>query len=191
MPITPTTHSPLLRLLAVAATAALLLAALVLPAAAHGEHDRTSGQRGVALGRSAPGIGADLAAVRAATAQYHDVAVAIAAGYELASPCVGGPDGAMGYHYVNGSLMGQLDPTQPQALLYHPGPNGKLRLVGVEYIDPSGEGELFGQPFTDAVPDPANPGDYIPNAALHVWLWQANPAGMFAAYNPNLSCPTP
>jgi hypothetical protein len=157
----------------VAATAALLmLATVAAPAIAHDASASTD--RGQALGRSAPGVGAELARVRAATARYHDVEVALADGYELAS--------AMGYHFVNVGLVGQLDPARPQALLYHPAPNGRLRLVGVEYLSPVG-GELFGQPFADTSPP------FGPETALHVWLWQANPAGMFAAYNPSLSCP--
>ena len=24
--------------------------------------------------------------------------------------------------------------------------------------------------------------------ALHVWLWKSNPAGLFAPFNPNVSC---
>ena len=173
-------------------TAALLAVGLIAaPAAAHdGDHEET-GQRGQALGRIAPGIGAELAAARAATARYHDVEVAMEDGYVNTMRCVASPAGAMGIHFVNFDLVGgTLDPTQPQALLYLPGPNGQLRLVGVEYIDFSGQGALFGQGFTDAVPNPDPEIDgVIPNAALHVWLWQANPAGMFAAFNPNLSCP--
>jgi len=168
-----------------AITALLLLATLAAPALAHDDAAHAPTQRGQALGRSAPGVGAELALVRAATARYHDVEVAVAAGYEPVSPCVEdlGGAGAMGIHYLNPSLIGQLNPTLPQALLYLPAPNGRLRLVGVEYIYPAGQGQLFGQAFTDDVP---NVGDDV---ALHVWLWQANPAGMFAAYNPNLSCP--
>lgn len=169
----------------VAATAALLLVAtLAAPAFAHDDAAREPAQRGPAIGRSAPGLGAELARVRAATARYHDVEMALADGYAPASPCVedAGGAGAMGYHYVNVGLVGQLDAAQPQALLYHPAPNGRLRLVGVEYLSPVG-GELFGQRFADASP-------LGPETALHVWLWQANPAGMFAAYNPNLSCPS-
>jgi len=192
MPTSPTTHAPLLRFIAVGATAALLLAMLAGPAVAHGEHADDMGRRGVALGRTSPGIGADLAAVRAATARYHDVAVALADGYlDLTEGhCVEHPAGAgaMGIHYVNPGRLGS-DPAAPAALLYLPGPNGQLRLVGVEYIDFSGDGELFGQPFTDPVPHPMT-GVPVGNAGLHVWLWQANPAGMFAAFNPNLSCPT-
>jgi hypothetical protein len=166
-----------------AATIALLLSAtLATPASAHGGADHEPSQRGQALGRLAPGIGAELAQVRAATARYHDVEVALADGFALPpdSYCVAGPDGAMGYHYVNLDRVGQLDPTLPQVLLYVPTPQGDLRLVGVEYLSPGG-GELFGQPFTDGSP-------LGPDTALHVWLWQANPAGTFAAFNPNLSC---
>lgn len=188
MPTLQTTRTHGIRLLATTTAALLLLATLAAPALARGNHDSETSRRGQALGRMDPGIGAELAQVRAATARYHDVEVAEAAGYAPASPCVASPAGAMGYHYVNQGLL-HLDPTQPQALLYHPGPNGKLRLVGVEYLDFSGTGELFGQPFTDAVPDPRNPGEYLENAALHVWLWQVNPAGMFTAFNPSLSCP--
>ncbi len=170
-------------------TTLLLLATFAPPALAHDSapHDATSTEgnhRGQALGRSAPGLGAELARVRAATARYHRVEVAIAAGYAPASPCVEDPGGAgaMGIHFVNPGLVGQLDPTLPQALLYLPHDDGRLRLVGVEYLSPWG-GEVLGQQLADPSPP------FGPETALHVWLWQANPAGMFAAYNPNLSCP--
>ncbi len=174
-----------------AITALLLLATLATPALAHdgAPHDSAANertQRGQALGRGAPGLGAELARVRAATARYHRVEVALADGFVPASPCVEDPNGAgaMGIHFVNRARMGQLDPTLPQALLYLPHDDGRLRLVAVEYIYPAGQGQLFGQRFTDDVPDVGE------DVALHVWLWQANPAGMFAPYNPNLSCPT-
>lgn len=172
-----------------AITALLLLTTLATPALAHdgAAHDRAANertQRGQALGRSAPGIGAELALVRAATARYHRVEVALADGFVQGSPCVEDPNGAgaMGIHFVNRARVGQLDPTLPQALLYLPAPNGRLKLVGVEYLSPWG-GEVLGQTLADASP-------LGPDTALHVWLWQANPAGMFTAYNPNLSCPT-
>ncbi len=177
-----TVRSGSTRLLA-AITALLLFAALATPALAHGDTAHDPAPRGHALGRAAPGLGAELAQVRAATARYHDVEVALADGFVLPpdSECVEGPDGAMGYHYVNLGRVGQLDPTLPQVLLYIPGDDGRLRLVGVEYLSPTG-GELFGQPLADFSPP------FGPDTALHVWLWQANPAGMFASYNPNLSC---
>ena len=61
--------------------------------------------------------------VREATAQFANVNAATAAGYEPAFGCVTGPDmGAMGVHYINGALVsgGQLNPKEPQALIYEP-----------------------------------------------------------------------
>jgi hypothetical protein len=168
-------------------TVALLLAVpFTTPALAHGPATHGPGERGQAIGRLDPGLGAQLAQVRAATARYHDVEVAIADGFMLPpeSHCVEGPAGAMGYHYVNLARIGQLDPTMPQVLLYLPDADGRLRLVGVEYLSPAPGAALFGQPFMDFSPP------FGPETALHVWLWQANPAGMFAPYNPHLRCPS-
>lgn len=163
---------------------AVLLGSVIGPAAAQGPPADApqGGHHGQAHGRTAPDLGAQLAAVRRATAKYHDVDVAIADGYVEGSPCVASSAGAMGHHYVKGSLIGgeTIEATQPQVLLYIPEGDGDLRLVGVEYVHPAG-GEVLGQPlFHDS---PAGP-----DTALHVWVWQANPDGMFAAYNPNLSC---
>src|SRR6476646_6024970 len=74
--------------------------------------------------------------VRQATAQLRDVAKAEKAGYALLHGCVSGQqDGAMGIHFANGKLVGDgaLDAMHPEALLYEP-KDGKLQLVGVEYI---------------------------------------------------------
>jgi hypothetical protein len=158
----------------------LLTSVLAAPGLAQDDHTPDTDRRGQALGRHAPGLGAELAAVRTATARYHDVEVALSDGFVAASPCVEGPEGAMGFHYVHEGRFGQLDPTLPQALLYIPGPRGQLRLVGVEYLHPAG-GEVLGQALTHASP-------LGPETALHVWLWRHNPAGMFAPYNPKLSC---
>ena len=151
--------------------------------------------------------GADLAAVRAATAKYHRVDRALADGYGVGeraiSPCVDddfpvdlGVDlGAMGHHYINLALRndgGALDPEQPEILLYEPTKNGRLRLVGVEYVVPvardeagnwvdAGDApELFGQAFHLS----RGAGGW----ALHVWVWKNNPSGMFADFNPTVSC---
>ena len=74
--------------------------------------------------------------VREATQKYTDVNAAINAGYHPVLGCVSGPDhGAMGVHYLNASLLnGEVDATQPQALIYEPLGGGKMRLVGVEFI---------------------------------------------------------
>src|ERR1700733_8622234 len=74
--------------------------------------------------------------VREATRQFLDVNNAGPAGYGPAFGCVSGPDhGAMGIHYVNGTLVvdGLIDVAHPEALIYEPVGNAR-RLVGVEYI---------------------------------------------------------
>ena len=140
--------------------------------------------------------GPALAAVRRATGPYHRVDRAVADGWgdPVVSECVAHPElGGMGHHYVNLGLLldgGALDPTAPEALLYEPTKNGRLRLIGVEYIVPfdaeprEADGgtapELFGQTFHES--DGAN------GWALHVWVWKNNPAGMFADFNPTVSC---
>ena len=129
-----------------------------------------------------------LAAARAASARYHRVAAAEADGYFAASPCVAHPDasvGAMGVHYVNPGLIGDpaLDPDRPEVLVYEPQRNGELRLVAVEYMKPKampgGRPTLFGHLVENGPND---------TYALHAWVWQHNPSGMFAAFNPAASC---
>ena len=59
--------------------------------------------------------------VREGTRHFIDVNNATAAGYGPFLGCVAGTDhGAMGVHYVNGTLLKNLtlDPAQPQALIY-------------------------------------------------------------------------
>ncbi|WP_340102445.1 hypothetical protein [Rhodohalobacter sp. 8-1] len=145
-------------------------------------------------------VAAQLAEVRRLTAPYHDHQIAAEDGWFIPlSPCVENPDlGGMGYHYGNSEYLGDgiHEPLKPEALLYEPQKNGKLRLVAVEYIVPFGEPEtvggapvqgdqpfLFGQGF-DNSPHVGPLGSWT----LHVWLWRNNPSGMFAAYNPKVSC---
>jgi hypothetical protein len=134
--------------------------------------------------------------VRRSTERFKDPAAATAAGYAPFLGCVSGPqEGAMGLHYVNGDLVGdgQLDAQRPEALMYE-ARDGRLRLVGVEYIVLA-EGwhaktqtppTLMGQAFHYT----ASPNRYgIPAFyALHVWAWKHNPAGMFVDWNPKVSC---
>ncbi len=127
-------------------------------------------------------------AVRNATEQFQDVQLAVAAGYE-AGPCVSGPNGgAMGIHYVNPAFLDDAEPvlTEPEALIYEPRPNGRLRLVGVEYITLAGPAVLEGHLFNHV----GSPNRYgLPEFyELHVWAWRKNPEGTFADWNPRVSC---
>jgi len=75
--------------------------------------------------------------VRESTERFQDVSVAQAEGYVLQFGCVSGSDsGAMGLHFVNGDLVnaGVIDATRPQIVIYEPMPDGRLRLVGADYL---------------------------------------------------------
>jgi hypothetical protein len=135
--------------------------------------------------------------VRNATRQFLDVNNARAAGYAPAFGCVTGPDhGAMGIHYVNGTLVGdgKIEPAYPEALIYEPNGN-KRRLVGVEYIvdaktwlknNNNTPPQLYGQDFQFvAAPNRFNLADFF---ELHVWAWRDNPQGAFVDWNNDVTC---
>lgn len=126
--------------------------------------------------------------VRAANDRFKDVSVAVAEGY-APIPCASGIDGgSMGIHYVNAANLKDeaVDLAHPEAVMYEPTPDGKLNLIGVEYITTKGpaslEGHLFS--FTGAPNRYGLPAFY----ELHVWAWKPNPTGMFADMNPDVSC---
>src|ERR1700678_495493 len=133
--------------------------------------------------------------VRTATQKYTDVNAAVNAGYHPVLGCVSGSDhGAMGVHYLNASLLnGELDATQPQALIYEPLGGGKMRLVGVEFIVDAatwqkknpGPPALY-QQLLQLIPSPNRYGlDTF--FELHVWAWQDNPNGAFVDWNKKVS----
>jgi hypothetical protein len=147
-----------------------------------------------ALAAGPSGGQATLAAVRAATARFHDLAVAQAAGYGLFPGCFAHPEGGMGVHYVQFSSVGDgvIDPLKPEALVYEPLAGGGQRLVAVEYIaiaaswHQAAPPSVLGQPL-EFVTTPNEFG--LPDFyELHVWLWQPNPSGMFHEWNPRVSC---
>jgi hypothetical protein len=136
----------------------------------------------------------DLAAVRQATVQYHDVNAAIAAGYVPVDECVPG----MGYHYVNFGQFGRMDPLVPDALTYAANAKGHLRLVAAEWFvvdadqslaTDSDRPSMFGKEFDGPMLGHA-PGMPI-HYDLHAYLWQGNPDGVLATFNPNVHCPEP
>jgi hypothetical protein len=141
--------------------------------------------------------GRDLAEARAATAQFHHEERAVADGrFQLEDQagltCIEDPGGAggMGVHYVNLELVldGEIDVTQPEALLYDPsGPHP--RLLGVEYVvfvadwQGSEPPTLFGHEFhlVEAGNRYGLPPFYEP-----AWIWHHNPSGMFEDWNPRI-----
>jgi hypothetical protein len=136
--------------------------------------------------------------VRNATKQYLDVNNAVAAGYQPFLGCVTGQDhGAMGVHYVNGTLLsaGEIDASHPQALIYEPLKGGKMQLVGVEFIvfaspwlannnktPPVLEGQVF--QYVDS-PNRFNIHAFF---ELHVWAWRDNPQGAYVDWNNHVTC---
>jgi hypothetical protein len=147
--------------------------------------------------------GHGLRSARAATAKYRKIDTARRAGYGLLTDtagisCIDNPGvGAMGVHYVNGKLVGdpRVIATKPEALVYEPEENGRLRLVALEYVvlQSAWEGaghkaapSLFGQRF-ELIPSPNRYG-LPPFYELHAWVWKHNPRGMFDDWNPRVSC---
>ncbi len=143
-------------------------------------------------------LSAELQDVRAAVARYHSFEQAKRDGYTVeGEPCVASPGGTMGIHAVNPALLADdaIDPLKPEILLYVPKTDGKLELVGVEYwkrdadqsLGTAGDRpSLFGRGFDGPMPghSPAMPIHYD----LHAWVAEINPSGVFALFNPALSC---
>jgi hypothetical protein len=163
---------------------------------------------GLALALLMPAVSAaantsDTSDARAGTAPYHRLDAARAAGYDLLTDaagiaCIDNPGvGGMGIHYANGNLVGNpsVDAATPEALVYEPQPNGRLRLVAAEYVvlqsaweaaGNSGVPTLFGRSF-ELIPSPNRYG--LPAFyELHAWIWKHNPRGMFDDWNPLVSC---
>ncbi|WP_236242814.1 hypothetical protein [Streptomyces sp. CC228A] len=140
---------------------------------------------------------ADLVTTYQATLKYHSVERAVQDGYLPMRGCIEREgEGGMGYHYVNKAYNNTTDPAHPSALMYEPGPDGALRLVGVEWFVEDADQDLstdddrpamFGQPFLG--PSPGVEEGIAAHYDLHVWIYKPNPKGMFHEWNPHVSCP--
>jgi hypothetical protein len=129
-------------------------------------------------------------ALRSSLDAYTSLSLAKKAGYSVAiTDCMSNGDlGAMGIHFGNPAFIdGVAEPLHPEVLIYEPGTNGEMSLVGVEFIVPyeaipkSGTAPvLFGQKFSQ--------NDVFQVWALHVWTHRTNPSGLFASWNPRVHC---
>lgn len=136
----------------------------------------------------------ELEAARDLLARYKDPVVAVRDGYFSTLGCVHYADGAMGVHFLNTALISpEPDPAKPQILVYEP-VGDRLELVAAEWFVPLATGvaarpSLFGQAFNGPMAghEPLMP-DELHHYDLHVWLFKENPAGIFAATNPDVSC---
>jgi hypothetical protein len=124
-------------------------------------------------------------------------------------------DGAMGVHYLRADLLGITAPPNPRVdgtgthtdflkpgvLIYEPQADGSMALVAIENLvfakawqaaGTTKPPSFHGVPFDHMVDDPATALDeahmFAPHYDRHVWLYRPNPKGMFAPFNPAVTC---
>lgn len=124
--------------------------------------------------------------------------------------------GVMGVHYFRPDLLGIEGPPDPRVtgtgvhtdflrpsiLIYEPQEDGSMELVAVENLvfveawekaGKTGWPTFRGQRYDLMQDDPETPDVdeghmFEPHYDLHVWLYRENPNGIFAQFNPNVSC---
>ncbi len=114
---------------------------------------------------------------------------AYAAGYtDTPLPCsVRKTVGGQGVHYINGGLVSATpDRLAPPVLMFESQKDGSKKLVGVEFIIPytlipagSTPPDIHGIAFHETT---------LGLWALHVWMPAHNARGIFADWNPTVSC---
>ena len=159
------------------ATMAVLLLNVAAPGSwAHG----TGGAAPEAAGTSNPATLVQLETVRRATAQFLDEQAAIDAGYVDIS--VFYPN--MGHHYLKpAALDATFELETPELLVYADDPcSGARRLVAVEYAAPV---DLLKEAPAGFIgtDDRWTVNQQFQLLTLHVWLYEHNPAGVFASHN--------
>jgi hypothetical protein len=123
--------------------------------------------------------------------------------------------GVMGIHFFRPDLLGITGPpnpkvngtgthtdfSKPSILIYEPQADGSLALVAVENLvfikawEAAGNKQpptFHGVPWDRMEDDPATSIDeahmFEPHYDRHVWLYRENPNGVFAQFNPNVTC---
>lgn len=122
---------------------------------------------------------AELARVRRATARYQDIQNAIDDQYVDIGVVIKN----MGRHLLKDGLMdATFDAERPELLVYSPGPNGRLKLVAVEYAVPLALSENAPEGFSGSADEWfADPNFHL--WTLHAWVWKENPDGIFNPTN--------
>ncbi|HYJ81226.1 MAG TPA: hypothetical protein VEW26_00055 [Allosphingosinicella sp.] len=178
-----------------------------------------------ALAAAAPAPGEPtLDEVRAATARFRNVEVALAEGYVRdptdmcdVAPMMGRPAalGGMGIHFFRPDLLGITAPPDPRVdgngthtdfrkpsiLIYEPRQDGSLELVAVENLVfkkawheagnkglPTFHGVEYDYMFDDKATAIDEAHNFEPHYDRHVWLYRPNANGMFAQFNPTVTC---
>jgi hypothetical protein len=123
--------------------------------------------------------------------------------------------GAMGIHYFRRDMLGITGPPNPRVngsgthtdflkpavLIYEPQENGSLQLVAIENLvfikawaaaGNTAPPSFHGVPYDRMVDDPATEVDeahmFEPHYDRHVWIYRENSNGVFAQYNPTVTC---
>ena len=122
--------------------------------------------------------------------------------------------GGMGLHYARPDLLGitaqaprvdgvgtHTDFMQPSVLVYQPMDDGSLKLVAIENLvwvkawheaghadPPSFHGMQYYYMHDNPETEVDEAHGFMPHYELHFWLYEDNPAGMFAPFNPRVSC---
>jgi hypothetical protein len=165
---------------------------------------------------SGSAVAPTLEALTQSTAAFHDLSTALSAGYGLfsapprtaADGCISSAsDGGMGYHY--GRLDNLADDSvtllDPEFLVYAPKDaprkdgEARTRLAAFDYFIPyspkwPGPNDanfkraprLHDFSTMSALPDLAFAPSRFDGWMFHIWLWEQNPAGMFANWNPSV-----
>ena len=123
--------------------------------------------------------------------------------------------GVMGVHYFRPDLLGISGPPSPRVsgtgthtdfrepaiLIYEPQADGGMELVAVEnlvFIDawnaagqlapPTFQGRAFDRMEDRPETEMDEAHNFEPHYDLHVWLYRDNPNGIFAQFNPAVTC---
>jgi hypothetical protein len=123
--------------------------------------------------------------------------------------------GGMGIHFFRPDVLGISGPPNPRVdgtslhtdfskpaiLLYEPQADGSLALVAVENLvfekawkaaGHKAPPAFHGVPYDHMKDDPATKADeahgFEPHYDRHVWLFRDNPNGVFAPFNPKVTC---
>jgi hypothetical protein len=123
--------------------------------------------------------------------------------------------GAMGIHFFRPDLLGISGPPNPRVdgtgthtdflrpsiLIYEPQQDGSLELVAVENLvfakawkeaGHDAPPSFHGVVYDTMIDDPSTPVDeahmFEPHHDRHVWIYRDNPNGVFAQFNPAVTC---
>lgn len=123
--------------------------------------------------------------------------------------------GAMGVHYFKPDVLGVTGPPNPKVsgtgihtdfrapsiLIYEPQADGSLELVAVENLafaeawkaagktePPTFQGVAYNYMADDPTTTADDAHQFAPHYDRHVWIYRENPSGVFAQFNPKVSC---